>query len=100
MMSKPKYIVILTGLFCRVVASGTSHFYSFFPYIFWQGLIFDMTIWAFDLASQDQAKNEKKGNDQELVQSNLTSLPQNQKGKKDTHIDNTRTANRISSSFL
>ena len=31
MMSEPKYIVILTGLFCSVVASGTSHFYSFFP---------------------------------------------------------------------
>ena len=30
MMSQPKYIVILTGLFCRVVADGTSHFYSFF----------------------------------------------------------------------
>ena len=29
-MSKPKYIVILTGLFCSVVAGGTSHFYSFF----------------------------------------------------------------------
>ena len=31
MMSKSKYIVILTGLFfCSVVASGTSHFCSFF----------------------------------------------------------------------
>ena len=30
MMSKPKYIVILTGLFCSVVASSTSHFYSVF----------------------------------------------------------------------
>ena len=30
MMSKPKYIVILTGLFCSVVAGSTSHFYSFF----------------------------------------------------------------------
>ena len=29
MMSKP-YIVILTGLFCSVVAGGTSHFNSFF----------------------------------------------------------------------
>ena len=29
MMSKPKYIVILTG-FCSVVTGGTSHFYSFF----------------------------------------------------------------------
>ena len=28
-LSKPKCIVILTGLFCSVVASGTSHFYSF-----------------------------------------------------------------------
>ena len=30
MMSKPKYIVILMGLFCSVVAGGTSHFYLFF----------------------------------------------------------------------
>ena len=30
MMSKPKYIVILTGLFCSVVAGGTLHFYSVF----------------------------------------------------------------------
>ena len=30
MMSKPKCIVILTGLFCSVAAGGTSHFYSFF----------------------------------------------------------------------
>ena len=29
-LSKSKCIVILTGLFCSVVASGTSHFYSFF----------------------------------------------------------------------
>ena len=29
-LSKPKCIVSLTGLFCSVVASGTSHFYSFF----------------------------------------------------------------------
>ena len=31
MMSKDKYIVILTGCFCSVVASVFSHFYSFFP---------------------------------------------------------------------
>ena len=30
MMPKPKYIVILTGLFCGVEARGTSHFYLFF----------------------------------------------------------------------
>ena len=30
MMSKPKYIFILTSLFCSVVARGTSHFYSCF----------------------------------------------------------------------
>ena len=30
-MSKPKYIVILTCHFCSVVASGTSHFNSFYP---------------------------------------------------------------------
>ena len=29
-MFKPKYIVILTGLFCSVVTSSISHFYSFF----------------------------------------------------------------------
>ena len=41
MMSKPKYIVILMGLFCSVVAGGTSHFFLFFfPLLFWQGLIF------------------------------------------------------------
>ena len=41
MMSKPKYIVILTGLFCIIVAGGTSHFYLFFfPLLIWQGLIF------------------------------------------------------------
>ena len=41
MMSKPKYIVILTGLFCSVVAGGTSHFYLFFSVtILGQGLIF------------------------------------------------------------
>ena len=48
MMSKPKYIVILTGLFCSVVAGGTSSFYSFFPKIFWQGLIFwydNISLW-------------------------------------------------------
>ena len=30
MMPKPKYIIILTGLFCSVVAGCTSHFFSFF----------------------------------------------------------------------
>ena len=30
MMSKSKYIVILKGPFCSVVASGTSHYYLFF----------------------------------------------------------------------
>ena len=43
MMSKPKYIVIFTGLFCSVVASSSSHFYSFFPLMCWQGFIFGMT---------------------------------------------------------
>ena len=29
-LSKAKSIVFLVGLFCSVVASGTSHFFSFF----------------------------------------------------------------------
>ena len=40
MKFKPKYIVILTGLFCSVVAGDTLHFYSCFSVIFWPGLIF------------------------------------------------------------
>ena len=57
MMTKPKYI-ILTGLFCSVVAGGTSHFYSFFfRKYFWQGLFFGMTTLAFGLENQAQAKN-------------------------------------------
>ena len=39
MMSKPKYIVILTGLFCSIVAGVLRTFTRFFR-IFWQGLIF------------------------------------------------------------
>ena len=31
MMSEPKYIVILKGIFCSIVAGGTSHLYSIFP---------------------------------------------------------------------
>ena len=34
MMSNPKYIVILTGLFGSIVASGTSHFDSLFFFFF------------------------------------------------------------------
>ena len=37
MISKPKNIVILTGLFCSVMAGGTSHFYSFFRKYFGKG---------------------------------------------------------------
>ena len=58
MMSKPKYIVILTGLFCSIVAGGTSHFYLFFfRYYFGKVDFFGMTTLAFSLASQVQAKN-------------------------------------------
>ena len=39
MMPKPKYIVILTGLSCSVLASGTSHFYSFFRKYFGKGCL-------------------------------------------------------------
>ena len=57
MMSNPKYTVILTGLFCSVVAGGTSHFYSFFRKYFGKGRFFGMKTLAFGLASQAQAKN-------------------------------------------
>ena len=42
MMSKPKYIVILTGFFffCSIVAGVLCTFTRFFPLMFWQGLIF------------------------------------------------------------
>ena len=58
MMSKPKYIVIFTGLFCSVVASGTSPFYSFFSVnvLAWVDFWFDnLGRW---LGKQVQAKNE------------------------------------------
>ena len=59
MMFKPKYIVILTCLFCSIVAGGTSHFYSFFfRKHFGKGLFLGMTTLAFGLASQAQAKND------------------------------------------
>ena len=39
-MPKPKYIVILMGIFCSIVASGASHFYLFFFSVNdWQGLV-------------------------------------------------------------
>ena len=57
MMSKPKYIVILTGLFCSVVASDSLHFYSFFSVNVLARVDFGMTTKAFGLASQAQAKN-------------------------------------------
>ena len=61
MMSKPKYIVILTGLFLSVVAGGTSHFYSFFSVnILARVDFFCMTTLAFGLASQTQANNPKQ----------------------------------------
>ena len=57
-LSKPKCIVILTGLFCSVVARGTSHFYScFFRKWFWQELIFGMTTMTFGLGKPSQTKN-------------------------------------------
>ena len=40
MMSKPKYIVILTGLFCSVVAGVLRTFTSFFSVNVLAGLIF------------------------------------------------------------
>ena len=58
MMSKPKYIIILTGLFCSVVTGVTSHFYSFFRKYFGKVWFFGMTTLAFGLASQAHAKNE------------------------------------------
>ena len=59
MISKPKNIVILMGLFCSVVAGGTSHFYSFFSVnILARVDFFGMTTLAFGLASQAQANKE------------------------------------------
>ena len=57
MMFNPKYIVILTGLFCSVVAVGISHLFFFFRKYFGKGWFFEMTTLAFGLASQAQAKN-------------------------------------------
>ena len=50
-MSKLKYIVILTNLFCRVVASGTPHNHSF---VFVNDLarVVIMTTMALGLAGQ------------------------------------------------
>ena len=41
-------------------------------------------------------KSKWKGNDQELIQSNPTSQPQNQKGKKGTNIDTKNTHSKLS----
>ena len=59
MMFKPKYIVILAGLFCIIVAGGTLHFYLFFFSVTNLARVdfFGMTTLAFGLASQVQAKN-------------------------------------------
>ena len=57
MMSKPKYIVILTGLFSSVVAGVLRTFTRFFRKCFGKGWFFGMTTIAFGLASQAQAKN-------------------------------------------
>ena len=58
MMSKRKYIVVLTGLCCSVVEGGTLHFCSFFLCkYFGKGWFFGMTTSAFGLASQAQAKH-------------------------------------------
>ena len=59
MMSKPKYVVILTGLFCSVVAGGTSYFYSLFVNILARADFFGMTTLACGLASQAQARNQR-----------------------------------------
>ena len=57
--SKPKYIVILTGIFCSVVTSGTSHFYSFFRKWFWQELIFGMTNMTFGLGKPSSGQKRE-----------------------------------------
>ena len=59
MMSKPKYIVILTGLFCSVVAGVLHTFTRFFRKCFGKGCFFVMTTLTFGLASQAQAKNAR-----------------------------------------
>ena len=51
-LSKPTHIVSLTGLFCSVVASGTSHFYSFFSV----NGIFGMTTMAFAWQAKPRPK--------------------------------------------
>ena len=58
MMSKPKYIVILTGLFvCSVVAGMLRTFTRFFRKCFGKGLFFGITTMAFGLGKQAQAKD-------------------------------------------
>ena len=54
MMSKPKYIVILTGLFCSVVAGVLRTFTRFFFFFFFVNVsarvdFFGMTTKAFGL---------------------------------------------------
>ena len=59
MMSKPKYTVILTGLFCSVVADGTSHFYSIFSRkYFGKSKFFGMT--TFTSAWQVKSSRESR----------------------------------------
>ena len=59
-MSKPKYIVILTGLFCSVVAGVLRTFTRFVSVnVLARVDFFGMTTLAFGLASQAQAKNHK-----------------------------------------
>ena len=58
MMYKPKYIVVLTGLFLQ--RSGRRYLallLAFFRKYFGKGWFFGMTTLAFGLASQAQAKN-------------------------------------------
>ena len=59
MLSKLKYIVILTDLFCSVVKSGTSHFHSFFPRKWFLAAVdFWYNNYGLCLASQAQAQND------------------------------------------
>ena len=49
MTSKPKYIVILTGLFCSVVAGVLRNFTRFFRKHSGKDLFFGMTTMAFGI---------------------------------------------------
>ena len=72
MMSKPKYIVILTGLFCSVVAGVLHTFTRFFVNVLARVDFFGMTTMAFGLGkpSPDQKSMKLIISDCELILNN------------------------------